>query len=236
MTLAYGVEKSQSDLGETIAVNHFLDALNDDELALKVREREPADLDAAVKHAVRFESFIETATKKRGKHVNSTTFETAQGAGPDPESEDTRQPKPHRSRRARKQNNASPLADASLNASINVQRGQGQKPPNQNLTQNSVGQNADIIRQLQIQIEACNRELEALKNKSGRGNSNNSRTDQPNKSTQAREFRGRQGRGGNTSGRTITCFSCGNTGHYSFNCPFATQQPGVGQSHCGTQP
>ena len=67
MTLAYG-EKAQSELGEIIAVNHFLDALNNDTLALKVWEKEPKDLDSAAKLAVRLESF--DVTKHREKKKN----------------------------------------------------------------------------------------------------------------------------------------------------------------------
>ena len=55
MTLAYPGEKS--GLVEHIARDAFLTALNDPEFELKIREREPVDLDEALKLAQRFEVF-----------------------------------------------------------------------------------------------------------------------------------------------------------------------------------
>jgi len=58
MALAYPGEKSS--LSEHIARDAFLSALDDPDFELKVREREPIDLDAAVKLAQRFEVFKST--------------------------------------------------------------------------------------------------------------------------------------------------------------------------------
>jgi hypothetical protein len=55
MALAYPGEKSS--LGEHIARDAFLSALDDADFELKIREREPADLDSAVKIAQRYEVF-----------------------------------------------------------------------------------------------------------------------------------------------------------------------------------
>ena len=55
MALAYPGEKS--GLSEHIARDAFLGALDDPEFELKIREREPVDLDSAVKLAQRFEVF-----------------------------------------------------------------------------------------------------------------------------------------------------------------------------------
>ena len=55
MTLAYPGEKSK--LSEHIARDAFLSALADPEFELKIREREPADLDDAVRIAQRYEVF-----------------------------------------------------------------------------------------------------------------------------------------------------------------------------------
>ena len=55
MMLAYPGEKS--NLSEHLARDAFLSALDDPELELKVREREPPDLDSAVKIAQRYEIF-----------------------------------------------------------------------------------------------------------------------------------------------------------------------------------
>jgi len=61
MALAYPGERSS--LSEHIARDAFLSALDDADLELKVREREPIDLDAAVKLAQRFEVFKATVEK-----------------------------------------------------------------------------------------------------------------------------------------------------------------------------
>jgi hypothetical protein len=55
MTLAYPGERSK--LSEHLARDSFLIALDDPEMELKVREREPEDLESAVKLAQRFEVF-----------------------------------------------------------------------------------------------------------------------------------------------------------------------------------
>jgi hypothetical protein len=53
-------------LSEELACDHFLSALND-ELELKVREREPKDLDAALKIALRLEAYAKACEKTDGK-------------------------------------------------------------------------------------------------------------------------------------------------------------------------
>ena len=66
MALAYPGEKSA--LSEHIARDAFLSALDDPELELKIREREPDNLDVAVKLAQRFEVFkatVETSSNAR---------------------------------------------------------------------------------------------------------------------------------------------------------------------------
>jgi len=55
MSLAYPNERSS--LADHIARDAFLTALDDPELDLKVREREPSDLETAVKLAQRFEIY-----------------------------------------------------------------------------------------------------------------------------------------------------------------------------------
>lgn len=52
-----------SDIIETIACDAFADALRDQDLAQKVREREPRNLDAAYKHAVRLDAYGRSSTQ-----------------------------------------------------------------------------------------------------------------------------------------------------------------------------
>ena len=61
MALAYP-GTTDSSLRAVIARDYFLAALKDRQLALKIREREPADLDAAYRLAVRQEAYAVTAT------------------------------------------------------------------------------------------------------------------------------------------------------------------------------
>src|SRR6218665_959772 len=55
MALAY--PGPSSDIVETVACDAFIDALANQDLAQKVREREPANLEAAYKHAVRLDAY-----------------------------------------------------------------------------------------------------------------------------------------------------------------------------------
>ena len=56
MALAYpGI--NQSEICEVVARDHFIDALNDRDFELKVREREPPDLESALRLAVRLEAY-----------------------------------------------------------------------------------------------------------------------------------------------------------------------------------
>jgi hypothetical protein len=83
MALAYPGEKSS--LADHISRDAFLTALDDPEFELKVREREPPDLDTAVKMAQRFEVFKCTTENNAGskhrvnRHVEYTTVEQKNG-------------------------------------------------------------------------------------------------------------------------------------------------------------
>jgi hypothetical protein len=67
MSLAYP-ESADSDLGEIIARDHFIAALNDRELELKVRDKDPPDLDSAFKVAVRAETHLRAHENERDQH------------------------------------------------------------------------------------------------------------------------------------------------------------------------
>ena len=61
MALAY--PGPTSDIVETVACDAFIDALANQDLAQKVREREPASLEAAYKHAVRLDAYGRSSTQ-----------------------------------------------------------------------------------------------------------------------------------------------------------------------------
>ena len=83
MMLAYPGEKSS--LAEHIARDAFLVALDDAELELKVREREPVDLDSALKICQRYEVFRSTTDSSSGgrhrvvRRVEEDSSATANG-------------------------------------------------------------------------------------------------------------------------------------------------------------
>jgi len=78
MTLAYPGEKST--LSEHIARDAFLSALADSEFELKIREREPATLDDAVRVAQRFEMFRQVTDNSSARHrFNSHVFQSPAG-------------------------------------------------------------------------------------------------------------------------------------------------------------
>jgi len=93
MTLAYPGE--QSSLSEHIARDAFLSALADSEFELKIREREPVDLDDALRIAQRYEVFKsadESSSSTRSK-VNRQVTEHSllDGSASEPEKNDRRQ-------------------------------------------------------------------------------------------------------------------------------------------------
>jgi hypothetical protein len=79
MTLAYPGE--QSSLSEHIARDAFLSALDEPDMELKIREREAADFDSAVKLAQLFEVFKTTVDDSSGirQRVNRQIVEADQG-------------------------------------------------------------------------------------------------------------------------------------------------------------
>jgi hypothetical protein len=64
LALAYP-DAMKSSLGEIIARDAFLSSLNDRELEIKVRDREPVDLDSAFRAAMRIETYLRPAEVSR---------------------------------------------------------------------------------------------------------------------------------------------------------------------------
>jgi len=60
---ALAFPKVERKARESIACDHFLDALDDPELALKIRERQPSDLDAALRIALQLEVWTTDTTR-----------------------------------------------------------------------------------------------------------------------------------------------------------------------------
>ena len=64
MALAYP-DSAHSPLGQVIAMDHFIAALDNRELELKVRDRDPCDLEAAFKAAIRVETHLKAYNADR---------------------------------------------------------------------------------------------------------------------------------------------------------------------------
>jgi hypothetical protein len=64
MALAYP-DSAHSPLGQVIAMDHFIAALDNRELELKVRDRDPCDLKAAYKTAIRVETHLKAYNADR---------------------------------------------------------------------------------------------------------------------------------------------------------------------------
>jgi transposase InsO family protein len=72
MALAYP-DTAHSKLGQVIARDHFITALNDREFELKVRDRDPVDLEAAVKASIRVETYLKAYDRDETPDVGRKT-------------------------------------------------------------------------------------------------------------------------------------------------------------------
>ena len=77
MTRAFGPKWQTTDHGQFNAVEHFLKALNDPDLELRIRDRDPVTLDDAVKLAIRLES--NTKVNKPMSPAHSSIKRTSAG-------------------------------------------------------------------------------------------------------------------------------------------------------------
>ena len=79
MMLAYPADRS--DMSERLAKEHFICALDDPELELKVREKEPQTLDSALKSAQRLEVFRNAVRQRRQRLSRHVTESSASRSG-----------------------------------------------------------------------------------------------------------------------------------------------------------
>ena len=73
MALAY--PKLEHSSRETLASDYFIDALDDVDLALKVRERMPVTLEDALRYALQLEAWMKNADQIRGQNRSSSQDE-----------------------------------------------------------------------------------------------------------------------------------------------------------------
>ena len=65
--LAYGARVRNADLSEAIARDYFITSLDDPDLEIRVKEKDPAGLDDALKAAIRAETHLRTYERTAGK-------------------------------------------------------------------------------------------------------------------------------------------------------------------------
>jgi len=80
MTLAYPGEGTSS-LSEQIAKDYFIASLGDRDLELKIREREPRDLESAFKHAVQLEAYDKAVVDDNREQYNGKSNRYRQDDG-----------------------------------------------------------------------------------------------------------------------------------------------------------
>jgi len=80
MVLAYSA--TTSDIWESVAMNAFVEALGDPELALEIRKRGPLTLDAAYREALLLEGYMRASTKDdAGRGRRREIYATSQPPG-----------------------------------------------------------------------------------------------------------------------------------------------------------
>ena len=79
MVLAYSA--TTSDIWESVAINAFLEALDDPELALEIRKRGPTTFDNAYRDALLLEGFYRASVKPENAKIKSQNVRSTSDAG-----------------------------------------------------------------------------------------------------------------------------------------------------------
>jgi len=80
--MVLGYSATTSDIWESVAMNAFLEALRDPELALEIRKRGPLTLDAAYREALLLEGYMRASTKDdAGRGRRREIYATSQPPG-----------------------------------------------------------------------------------------------------------------------------------------------------------
>ena len=243
MALAYPGEKSS--LAEHIARDSFLTALDDPDFELKIREKEPVDLDTAVKTALRFEVFkgaVEASSS--GRHRVTRQIVTDESTGVSLEEFgvrlgdlERRLQESARSSQGRKPEagqmamvrNDEDVRDESRSkvkrnrkvANASMKEGKGHAAAAQGEARQTVKSQDGVVAQLLAEKEALNKEVERLRLleqlRKAEAPPANAAGSQQLPSTETAVKTAPRATGG--------CWTCGVPGHFSRNCPYRAQYP-----------
>ncbi len=198
----------QSHAGQLMGVDAFLQALDDPDLEVRIRDRDPVDLDDAVRLAVRLEAHTSLARRKEGTaasgnhargSLTASVNKNTESGGVQPIGQDD-QPKLSRTEKAkvRKMEQATQVQAVTGNT-INLQK-------------------------MQEQLNAQSSQIQELLNANAQGGSQTNNRARGGKSTRGRRGRGQQkGIGG-------SCFQCGQQGHFAKQCPVRVEMETAPQS------
>jgi hypothetical protein len=217
MTLAYPGERSK--LSEHLARDSFLIALDDPEMELKVREREPEDLESAVKLAQRFEVFkgaVEATSSSNRRYNRAVTEEKCNGRcgamarqGDDCESHhapSNRRQEFNRNRQV--SNQVGTNEDQKWKQDITRKIDNLQQAHDKSLAENKkiAAENAELSKEI-----GRLRHLEQLRSTATQPGIQNSWPPQRRQPTAQPSANGR------------SCFNCGDPSHFARNCPVRQQ-------------
>lgn len=215
---------ARTDLGDQLAVEAFVDALNDSQLQLRIKDRFPKNLDEAFRIAVLMESNqvnqteasrLDT-TRRNDRYAKTVTIDETQDEEPD----QLRQPSNRRGsnrmdRRGRSQSTegSNPLATSQL-------------PTVSGLHDPQVTAISESVAECKAENQAMRRQLQELQAKV---NTTSLPVPVTTKSPEQIVMCGSCGKRGHLTkncrsaqaSQNMTCFHCNQTGHFKRNCPIA---------------
>ena len=181
-----------SEATDVIARDAFIDALLDGDLALKIREREPATLDQAVKIAIRLESYVTAAASDRRSDGSQAQVRATSSDG-----------------------------NINATAAMELLSHQLQNTTQRlNELEKLPEQNRVLQQQLQqCQWQLANMAGNMNQQAPPLTTTDYSTTQPPNSNDGSSWYRSRQQRFNSGQRRPGACFACGQVGHFSRQCP-----------------
>jgi hypothetical protein len=244
---AYGTTQAATKLEDFSVIDYFLKALNDPELELKVREKEPKDLDQAGHFATRLES-----------HQLSVTVSNSNGNSVAKQAHQVKATKTRQLESVKSNRDDNESMELNENTVITEMKKNGNNKKNKKgKISEKVGNEACTVKQAQVsqaispqftegdwatklahQMQEVTKELKEFRQSAGvqpeQSNDDNQSPPNSNGQLQQQQWQGRgrgrgrgrsrfnRGRGylnDHSSSNSKACYSCGQLGHYAAFCP-----------------